>query len=203
MKLNLKKLSLLASFLVMTLGITLESSYASGSRYNVDKDESRVQWIGRRIGSSHDGHVKILSGHLTVDGQRITGGEFTINMTSITVDDIKDSDRNARLVGHLKNDDFFSVDKFSEAKLVIKNSEVESSGMQSLSGDLTIKGITKPISFKAEVKLEGDTVQAKSQIIFDRTDYGIRYRSGNFFQDLGDRAINDDIEINVQLTAKK
>jgi polyisoprenoid-binding protein YceI len=206
MKLNVRKVLFFVPLFWMTSVLASQGAVDSGkdtTRYTVDTESSRLQWVGRRIGSSHDGHVKLSSGHLVMRGSALVSGEFVINMESIKVDDIKDADRNARLLNHLKNDDFFSVDKFSAAKLVIKDVQTGKGGAANVVADLTIKGETHPVMFEADITVSGDSLKATAKILFDRTVYGIRYRSGNFFQDLGDRAINDMIEINVTLEAKK
>ena len=115
-------------------------------------------------------------------------------MTSLNVEDLTGRAKNS-LEGHLKSDDFFSVNKFNFAYLKILKSNDPVNGVQTINGDLNIKGISHPVTFTME--LNGK--KAKSNLIFDRTKYDVKFRSGNFFQNLGDKLIYDDIKLEVNL----
>jgi polyisoprenoid-binding protein YceI len=176
-----------------------EISIESGT-YNVNVDASSLEWLGERIvGSSHSGSVDIKSGNFIVEDNKISSGEFVLDMTSIS-----DSEGSERLESHLKSEDFFMVNEYPEAKLLINSSNIISSNSNEelvleVSADLTIKGITNPVDFTTTIKEENDILLANSEFSIDRTKWDIKYDSGNFFQDLGDRAIKDDIYFNINI----
>ncbi len=129
------------------------------------------------------------------DGQ-LTGGKIVVDTTSIKIDDITDPQTNAQFAGHLASDDFFSLQKFPEALLDIisvKEKHVEA--------HLTIKGITHPVEFDAAIDVKGSELTANATIIVDRTLYDMKFRSGNFFTNLGDTLIYNEFELNVSVTA--
>jgi len=167
--------------------------------YTVDASKSTIAWVGKKVTGSHNGTIALKSGTLNVNGKNVTGGGFIIDMTSI-----KDADGSAKLEGHLKADDFFGVTKFPTSNFVI--TKVTGSGAKAtVSGNLTIKGITKPLSFPATVVVNADgTITATAaKIVVDRTKYDIKYGSKSFFDSIGDKAINDEFELSVKLVAKK
>lgn len=178
------------------------SAFKNGSKpvtFTVDAANSTVTWVGKKVTGSHNGTIALKSGSLNVNGKNLTGGTFVLDMTSI-----KDADGSAKLEGHLKADDFFGSEKFPTSTFVI--TKVAGSGANiTVSGNLTIKGITKPLSFPATVTVNADnTISAVAgKILVDRTKYDIRYGSKSFFDSIGDKAIDDNFEIGVKLVAKK
>ncbi len=192
---------LLAALLI--LSPTLSMAATKGA-IEVKAEDAKINWEGKKItGSGHMGELKLKSGSIVMDKDQIKSGEFVIDMTSLKNTDLTDSGMNAKLVGHLKNDDFFSVDKHPTATLAINKVEKGKDGKMMVSGDLTIKGIKKPISFPAEIKNEKGSITAKSTMTVDRTAYDIRYNSLKFFSAIGDKAINDTFTVTVEFTAKK
>lgn len=167
--------------------------------YTVDASKSTITWVGKKVTGSHNGTITLKSGTLNVNGKNVTGGGFIIDMTSI-----KDADGSAKLEGHLKADDFFGAEKFPTSNFVI--TKVAGSGANvTVSGNLTIKGITKPLTFPATVAVNADgTITATAaKIVVDRTKYDIKYGSKSFFESIGDKAIYDEFELAVKLVAKK
>ena len=162
--------------------------------------KSNVKWYGDEItGKQHYGSLKFKEGNIILTGtgkisDKIISGNFIVDMTSLYVEDMTGRGKNS-LEGHLKSDDFFSVSKFNYAYLKILKSNDPVNGVQTINGDLTIKGISHPVTFTME--LNGK--KAKSNLIFDRTKYDVKFRSGNFFQNLGDKLIYDDIKLEVSL----
>ena len=162
--------------------------------------KSNVKWYGDEItGKQHYGSLKFKEGNIILTGtgkisDKIISGNFIVDMTSLNVEDMTGRGKNS-LEGHLKSDDFFSVSKFNYAYLKILKSNDPVNGVQTINGDLTIKGISHPVTFTME--LNGK--KAKSNLIFDRTKYDVKFRSGNFFQNLGDKLIYDDIKLEVSL----
>lgn len=170
--------------------------------YTVDLSKSSVAWEGKKFSGAHTGSVGLTSGTLSFNGKKLAGGDFVANMTTIkTMDGDKPS---PNLDKHLKNDDFFGVEKFPTANFVIK--KVEGNGADvKITGDLTIKGKTNSVSFPAKVTWNADkTVSAVAEkVVIDRTKYGIEYKSKSIFSSIGDNFIYDEFTLNVKLVAKK
>ena len=185
------------------LGIALIfSSAVIAGNYVIDTSSSNVDWFGKKVTGEHNGSINIKEGSLEVASGAIKGGTVIIDMQSITNEDVENEDYKAKLEGHLKSEDFFSVEKFPTAKLVL--TDVEKSGDEySFTGDLTIKGITKPVSFKGKSLADADHVKVGGAITIDRSDYDVKYGSSSFFDNLGDKMIYDDFTFNYVLVAKK
>ncbi len=165
---------------------------------------SKVTWKGtKKIGSAHHGQIKVQSGSVTFEKDQPVGAEITIDVSSLSDDDLTDKEMNTKLVTHLKSGDFFDVAKYPTAKLNVKKITKNSDTNYSLDGDLTLKDATKPISLKADlIKNTPDQKVVKSVFTFDRTQFGLKYGSENFFKNLGDKVINDQVEVSVELTLK-
>ncbi len=171
----------------------------------VDPSISKMNWIGYKITGSHDGHIAIEGGYVIKKDDLIIGGEIVVDMQSITVDDIKNVDKNGYLVSHLKNEDFFDVDKFPKAYLqILSSKKISSEDMISsnisITGDLIIKGISNKVVINTNVDFNKNI--SRGQLIVDRTKWDIKYASNSFYE-LGDRAIYDDFVINFLLFPKK
>jgi polyisoprenoid-binding protein YceI len=174
--------------------------------YRADVKNSTVGWHARKVTGEHMGNIKIKTGTITVDHHVPTRGEFVIDMNSITCSDIKDATYNAKLVNHLKSEDFFDVTKYPEAVFKIKSftplrNTKKDEPNYTVRGDLTIKGITKEISFPATMNISDKEITARAEIKIDRTEFDVRYGSGKFFENLGDKMIYDDFTIQVNLKA--
>ena len=182
-----------------------ETSLLKTTEKNVSLSESTLKWTGKKVTGQHYGTLKISDGKLLFDKNTLTGGEFTIDMNTMTVDDLTDAKSNGMLLGHLKSDDFFSVDKYSSASFKITKAEQKDKKDKSayeITGDLTIKGITNSISFPAKIYVKKDETVAYANIKVDRTLYGIKYSSGQYFEGLGDKMIDDLFELDVRMVAK-
>lgn len=155
--------------------------------------ESTITWTGKKVLGSHHGTIKLTQGSMVFDGDQITTGKFVIDMTSINVVDLKGENKE-KLEGHLKSDDFFSAANHPTSTLTIKSGNKTSDGYY-VNGDITIKGITEPISFN--LIMDGNTATTKLKI--NRTKFNVRYGSGSFFDNLGDNTIYDDFELEVTL----
>lgn len=174
-----------------------------GVDYKVVKNQSKVTWTGSKVTGEHSGLIAISEGKLTSDGKNILGGTFVIDMASMTNTDITDEKMNQNLLGHLKSDDFFGTAKYPTSTLVITNVKATGKGQYLVKGDLTIKGIKKPIQFPATIQYAGNQIKAKANVRVDRTLYDIKYGSGSFFDNLGDKAISNDFMLNIDLVAQK
>ena len=161
----------------------------------VDVSKSNITWVGKKVTGQHSGTVNLKDGSLKFDGNKLTGGVFTVDMNSINVTDLKANEGKEKLEGHLKNDDFFGTEKYPTAKLVFKNITAKGNGIYVITADLTIKNKTNPVTFNMTVK--GDSATTSFDI--DRTKYDIKYGSGSFFDGLGDKTIKDNFDLVVNL----
>ena len=170
--------------------------------FEIESAKSNIDWIGRKVTGAHNGTIGIKEGTLTFNDDQLSTGKLVIDTTSIKILDVTDPATNAQFAGHLASDDFFNSSQYPEAALVITSAEPKGSNVYHIGGDLTIKGITHPIGFEAHVDRADDSVSASGKIVIDRTKYEMKFRSGNFFKDLGDTLIYNDFELNVTITAK-
>lgn len=166
----------------------------------VKANQSTVLWTARKVTGQHNGSINIKDGSLTLKKGKLTGGTFTIDMPSISVLDLQDKGK-ASLEGHLKSDDFFGVDAHPTATLVVKDVKSKGDGLYDVTGDFTIKGFTNTITFPAQVTVNGKEVTATANLKIDRSQYNVKYGSGKFFENLGDKTINDEFDLNVKLVA--
>lgn len=184
--------------LLTIIGVNLQAQVGVG----INTKKSELKWVGNKIIGSHNGKVSLSAGKLYIKNNILTGGEFTIDMNSITCADVTDADGNAKLIGHLKGDDFFATNSYPSSSIKItkvekiktKSSKV---GNYNIQADLTIKGITKGISFPATLKKVGSKYIANASFSIDRTKWDIRYGSSSFFDNLGNKAIKNEIEFVV------
>ena len=191
--------------LFLALALTsLSTSALSAADYLVDTNKSVIKWVGSKVASQHDGTLKLKAGKFRVAKDKVSGN-FDIDMTTIKNLDIESAEYNAKLVNHLKSDDFFSVSKFPKATYVILSSKKVKGQTYEITGNLTIKGITKKVSFKADIMENGNQATVKGKAHFDRTHFNIKYNSKSFFdiKKLGDKMIKDKIELTFDIKANK
>lgn len=169
--------------------------------FNIAVAQSNIDWTGRKVTGAHNGTIGIRSGELILQDGKLTGGHFVVDVPSIKILDVTDPATNAQFWGHLASDDFFSLEQYPEATFLITSAIAKENNAYDITGDLTIKGITHPVKFKATINNTGDTLTATGRITIDRTLYGIKFRSGNFFTNLGDTLIYNDFDLDVTLTA--
>lgn len=167
----------------------------------VNKSESSVMWKAAKVTGEHWGYVPIADATLDYSNGKITGGSFEMDMVNLTVEDLTDPKSKGNLTNHLKSDDFFSVEKFNTASFKITDAKSSNGKDYVISGNLTIKGISQPISFPAKVSTSGNKLTAEGDITFDRTKFDIKFRSGNYFENLADKLIYDDVNLKVKLVA--
>ena len=170
--------------------------------YTVDDAASVVEWYGSKpIGASESGTVAVVEGALSFEGSELVDGQVVIDMTSIETTS-QSGDMANMLVGHLSSDDFFGVETYPTANLVIKSAQpTGEEGQYAVVADLTIKETTEEIEFVADVVVGEGTIEATADIVVDRSIYDVRYNSGTFFSDLGDDLISDEMELTVKLVA--
>ena len=176
-----------------------ESIILPKGEYQIDKTKSVVRWIGRTPVKFHDGTIDIQEGNFSVDDNGILNGNIIIDMESINCTDLSGGGKKS-LEEHLMNDDFFSVNKFKTSKINISSEMKPNNGLIDFKGNLEIKNISNPISFKSSInKTPEGKYTASSKLTFDRSMYNVKYKSKSFFDDLGDKFINDDIEIELEI----
>jgi polyisoprenoid-binding protein YceI len=183
----------------------LFTSQAFAGEASLNAKKSKLEWIGKKalISDKHNGTINIKSGGIVFKKGEPVSGNVVVDMTTIKNLDLTNEKYNKKLVGHLKSDDFFSVDKFKEAKINIKSFKKKGKSIVG-SGDLTIKGKTHPATFTAEkIMKNGKVTGLKAKLTFDRSLYDVRYGSGKFFDNLGDKMIADEIDVTTTLVFKK
>lgn len=164
----------------------------------VNPGASKIEWTGRKVTGKHFGTVNIKDGSLVIKDGMLTGGSFSVDMTTIKVLDMQ-GEYAGKLEGHLKSDDFFGTTDHPTAQLVVTQSIAKGNGAFAVKGDLTIKGITQPVNFTAQVMPEGKKYKATANITIDRSLYNVKYGSGKFFENLGDKTIYDEFDLTVTL----
>jgi polyisoprenoid-binding protein YceI len=181
--------------IALALVVVLSTISVSAQTKKVDASKSSIVWTGKKVTGAHEGTINLKDGNLIFKGKTLVGGTFNVDMTSMTVTDLKAGQGKEKLEGNLKADDFFGTDKHETATLVFKKVTVKSPNVYTVNGDLTIKGIAKPVTFD----LATTANSATTKVIVDRTKYDIKYNSGNFFENLGDKVIYDDFDLAVVL----
>ncbi len=197
----MKKIFLSCALSLLTLFAIANKPHIENVRVN--EKNSTIKWVGSKVTSSHEGNVKIAKGILSINHGTLVGGEISIDMNSITCTDIKSEKKNQYLVEHLKDEDFFNTKDFPVASIKIMRAHKGEGNNYEIIANLTIKGITHPITFEADVAINGVNFLAKAKIKIDRTKWGVKYGSGSFFEDLGDKMILDEIGFDVFLVSVK
>lgn len=199
----MKKIIQIQALILCALALFSFNNPLKDESFTVDTERSSVEWAASKVTGKHNGDVKLSSGLLVFNGKSIKSGKFDVDMSTIVCKDLE-GEMNQKLVGHLKSDDFFSVEKNPTSTFVITKVAPAGTDRVNITGDLTIKGIKQAVTFPATVKRQNDAVVAVAKgIKIDRTKYDIKYRSTNFFENLGDKAINDEFELSINLVAKK
>ena len=180
---------------IITLIVLILVPLISMGQSPINIEKSNIKWTGKKItNASHWGSLSFIEANLVFDGTDLIEGNFVVDMSSITVDDIQGRGKE-RLEKHLKDDDFFSVYKFDKAFLKFKNKSKLVDGKYDINGELTIKGITNPVVFTL-IPGDGNYI---ANLTFDRIKFDVTYNSGSFIENLGDRLILDEVELEVSL----
>ncbi|RDC58249.1 YceI family protein [Pedobacter chinensis] len=172
----------------------------NGKYFIIDTKESVVVWTGSSVHGPHIGYIYISKGELMIENSQLMGGTVEVDMSTIEGDDHR-SDNN--LIKHLKDSDFFDVKRFPLSTISITRVASINVEDKEITGNLTIKGITHPVTFPAKMEVKDGIVKANGKLVIDRTDWGIHYKSGKFFDNLKDQAISDSIEFHIMIVAKK
>ena len=197
----MKKILFLITLSIFTFSAIATKPHTDHVRVDIHK--STVKWKGSKITEGHEGFIQIQKGVLMIEHGTLVGGQISFNMKTITNSDIESEKYKAMLEGHLKSDDFFDVDKYPLSTISVTKATKTEGNNYSIVADLSIKGITHSITFDAEVNIRKVAFFAKATIKIDRTKWDIVYNSGNFFKDLGDKLILDEIEFDIYLLSAK
>jgi len=177
------------------------SSVSRGQKYMIDTKQSVVIWKGSMLlGSNFIGDVYISKGELMIENGQLVGGTVEVDMNTIEFEDKKRPDGP---INHLKSPDLFDVKKFPVSTFAITKVATVSSKTIKVTGNLTIKGITRAVNFPAKMEVKDGIVQVYGEMIIDRTDWGIRYSSGKFYDFGANQIISDDIKFHMKIVAKK
>jgi len=191
-------------FWILMLSALVSISFAKPPvKVPADLESSYVKWTGYKVTGKHFGKVMLKSGSLEFDGENLVGGAFEMDMTSISVEDIT-GESAKKLGGHLKSDDFFGVanhptSRFTITKVISRGTP----GSYKIIGTLNLKAASKELRFNADIKAGEGKQTAVAKVTLDRSEYDIRYGSGSFFDNLGDRTIYDEFDLEINLVFKK
>lgn len=183
---NLKTIALIA--------LVAFSTTISAQSKKIDVAKSKINWVGKKVTGQHEGTINFKEGTLVFKGAELKGGKFTVDMPSLNATDLT-GEYQGKLNGHLKADDFFGTDKYPTSTLAFKKIANKGNGVYTVTADLTIKEKTNSVTFDITVK--GNT--ATANLVVDRTKFDIKYGSGSFFDNLGDKAIADNFDLTVSL----
>lgn len=194
----------LSTLLVFTTQISMGQAAAELA---VDPATSRVLWTATKVTGEHSGEVPVQGGVINIGGGRMVGAQMTLDMSKLTCIDVENEGSNAKLVNHLKGPDFFDVENHGTAQFITTSVEPIADAKPGqlnykVTGDLTIKGVTAPNTFDCLFYMKDGTAHAAASIVFDRTKYGVNYRSGSIFTDLADKAIADDVTVTFDVAGK-
>jgi polyisoprenoid-binding protein YceI len=177
--------------------------------YDIDIETSLVRWTGRNLFNHHQGTLKLSAGHIEVENGILQSALFTLDMNSIACEDLVDTAYNAMLIRHLRDDDFFAVDRFPTAEFICDHayplpSCTPGTPNYTLNGTITLRGVTQPLSFPAVIAAaDTDHLTGQAQFELDRTQFGSHYGSGRLFAFLGKHVVNDHVHLHIKLHAKR
>ena len=198
-----KSITIVLGILVTTANVFAGNTKSEKNAFEIDTKASKVNWTAKKVTGGHTGYLSLGDGTVSVEKNVVTSAKVIMDMNSIVCTDLTNEEYNKKLVGHLKSDDFFSVDKFPQAIFEITTLKPLSGNEYTVIGNLSIKGKTNEISFPAKITFDNDVVKANGTAKIDRTKWDIRYGSGKFFEGLGDKMIYDEFEISFELVAKR
>lgn len=191
----------LSTFTLSLALLSFRADIADKQQYQVEISDSQLKWTGYHLAKAYEhwGYIKLKSGSISTDGQKITSGEFVIDMATIQNMDLENAKEKAKLVNQLKSDDFFNVKKFPEARLVIRNMTKKTSTTYATTADLTIRGITKEITFDSEIKgLNDNLLEVRATLRVPRTDFKVMYG-----WKVENAILANEFQMDVLLIAKK
>ncbi|MBC6988484.1 MULTISPECIES: YceI family protein [Hymenobacter] len=181
---------------------------AAGTVYKLQPQLSTLGWDAKAVTHGHNGTLQFSDGQLVVKGNQLIGGTATVDMKTLKATDITDAENNGKFMGHMNSDDFFSIAKYPTATFKITSvtpikGAAANANNATITGDLTIKGKTNPVTFPAKVGVKNGVAAASGTATIDRTKYDIKYGSKSFFEGIGDKAIYDEFTLNFNVIAKQ
>lgn len=191
----MKSVVLMATVLYSIVGFSQEASV----KVFADAGKSKIEWTGKKLTGEHYGEIRLAAGELTIVKDRLTGGKFEMDMTSITCTDITDVKSNKRLIDHLKSEDFFATNRYPRSKFVITSVKGKAANEYEVTGDLTIKDKTHPVTFPVKLTNTNNGWQATATLAFDRSKYDVKFGSQSFYENVGDKLVYDDVDISIIL----
>lgn len=194
---------LTTAVVVPALAVTEKPAAKKATTFSVDAKKSTLAWHGKKVTGEHNGTLELNKGNLIFDGKKLTGGLIEVDMTTIKNLDVTDEGYRTKLVNHLKADDFFNVEKYPTATLKITKVTPKGGNAYDVTGDLTVRDKTAPVTFPATVTLDGGVATATATVVVDRSKYDVKFGSKSFFQNIGDKMIFDEFDLKVNLVATK
>jgi polyisoprenoid-binding protein YceI len=168
----------------------------------VDTTKSEIGWSAKSVSDTHYGKVQLSKASLEFKDSKLVGGAFEINMNTITVEDIKDAKHNSDFIRHITTGDFFQTDQFPTASFKIADVQPISESEFIVSGNITIKAITKPIQFKATIRKVNEIRTASATIVLDKNQFGIEYGGKDKPGSQKEWFIYNDFTLNVNIVSK-
>ncbi len=183
--------------------LALSVGMVNAQTFSIDTEASSVNWSGSKVvGGGHNGTVALASGKLVLKNGQLDKGSFAADMTTVAVTDLTGGMAD-KLSGHLFSDDFFGVTEHPSSSFTITSIVMDGPNEYTVTGDLTIKGQTNAVTFPAKLTWENELPVATATVKVDRTLFGIRYGSDSFFDNLGDKAISNEFELEIKLVGKR
>ncbi len=195
----MKKKIFITTAIVLFTGLFLNAQ----TIYRADIANSKITWLGKKVTGEHTGTINLADGEITVNKDMLTKASFVIDMNSLKSTDMSDEGYRAKLDGHLKSDDFFGVEKFPKASFVMDKAVKIQKGTTFVNGKITIKGTTLPMNVKVVITDVPEGKRIFADLTIDRTKFNLRYGSGSFFDNLGDKTIYDDFNVSLNILMKK
>lgn len=177
------------------------SKQLKSQSFKIDKQGSKISWLAKKVAGEHRGNINVNDGAFRVENEELKGLTLNIDIHSITDADVSNKAANEKLVATLKGETFFNSDKFPKANFVTTSVVHKGGSLYNIKGKLTIKGITNKASFPATVIINKNRLIASARISIDRTKYDIKIRSKSFFENLGDKVIYDNFDLDITLFA--
>ena len=200
--------ALLASPAAFAQKSPAKTAAAAVADYKMQPQLSTLGWEGKAVTHGHNGTMQFSGGDLQVRNNMVVGGMVTVDMKSLKATDITDAENHAKFVGHMSSDDFFGAEKFPTSTFKIVSvvpiaGAAADADNATITGDMTIKGVTQRISFPAKVGVKNGVAAATGKVTIDRTKYGLKYGSKTFFDSIGDKAIYDEFTLAFNVIAKQ
>ena len=193
----MKKLILLTVVSIL-IGFNIQGQ----ETYKISPENSTIEWIGEKVSGAHSGYINLQNAFFVFEEEKFVGGEFNIDMNSIKCTDIENRTYASKLEEHLKDSDFFNSSKYPTSNFKISNIIFDGTSYM-ITGNITIKEISQEITFPAKFENDGDIFHANATLKIDRTKHDIKYGSGSFFDDLGNRMIYDEFTLKIHLQGSK